>query len=237
MIGYTESSSDGKKLKVYDDEDESIWITDFIDAVALEYFDIFDLEIIPAGYSWGSDHYYFWEYGYNAIFGHEYRFSPHWHQPSDIIENMDISYATRVTQLMIVSLAELSGFITYNAPYTPKTPDGPANGKVGEDYTYSAQTTDPQGDDLFYLFDWGDGSDSGWLGPYTSGDIVNASHSWSEKNTFNVKVKAKDLNGYESEFSDHLSVTIPRNKIIFTFLSILLERICQIFPIINKLLQ
>jgi hypothetical protein len=237
MIGYTESTSDGKKLKVFDDEDESVWITDFIDSIAVEYIDNFDLDIIHAGYTWGSDHYYFWEYGYHAIFGHEYKFSPHWHQPSDIIENMNISYATRVTQLMIVSLAELSGFITYNAPYIPDIPDGPINGKVGEEYTYSTTTTDPQGDEIFYLFDWGDGTDSGWLGPYESGDTVSASHNWSSKDTFKVKAKAKDSNGYESEFSDFISVIIPRNKIKFTIMSILLERICKIFPIISRLLQ
>jgi len=237
MIGYTETQNDGKKLKVYDDEDESVWITDFIDSIAVEYFDFFDLDIIHAGWSWGSDHYYFWEYGFHAIFGHEYKFSPHWHQPSDIIENMDISYATRVTQLIIVSLAELSGFITYNAPFIPDIPNGPVNGKVSEEYTYTSQTTDPQGDDIFYLFDWGDGKDSGWLGPYTSGDVVSANHTWNTKNTFKVKVKAKDTNDYESEFSDYLSVVIPRNKIRFTYLLLLLERISQIFPIISKLLQ
>jgi len=237
MIGYTETPEDTKKVIVFDDEDESVWITDFIDSIAVEYFDIFDLDIIHGGWSWGSDHFYFWEFGFHAIFGHEYRFNPNWHQPSDIIENMDISYATRVTQLMIVSLSELAGFITYNAPFIPDIPNGPVNGKVGEEYTYTSQTTDPQGDDIFYLFDWGDGTDSGWLGPYTSGDIVSASHNWSSKNTFKVKVKAKDMDGYESEWSDYLSVVIPRNKIRFTYLSILFERLCQIFPIISKLLQ
>jgi hypothetical protein len=237
MIGYIETPDDAKKLIVFDDEDESIWITDFIDSIAVEYFDIFDLDIIHGGWSWGSDHFYFWEFGFHAIFGHEYQFNPHWHQPSDIIDNMDISYATRITQLMIVSLAELSGFITYNAPYIPDIPDGPVNGKVGEEYTYTSQTTDPQGDEIFYLFNWGDGTDSGWLGPYSSGEVVSASHTWNEDNTFQVKVKAKDTNDYESEFSDFLSVVIPRNKIRFTFLSFLLERISQIFPIISKLLQ
>jgi hypothetical protein len=233
MIGYTETPDDGKKLKVYDDEDVSTWITDFIDSIAVEYYDVFNLEIIHAGWSWGSDHYYFWEFGYHAIFGHEYRFSPYWHTPQDTIENMDLDYAVRSTQLMIVCLAELSGFITYNAPYIPEIPTGPVNGVVGIEYNYTTLTTDPQDDQILYLFSWGDGTDSGWIGPYDSGDTVEASHTWTTKKTFEVKVRAKDTNGYESDWSDPLHVTIPRDKNannVWNF------KVFERFPILEKLI-
>jgi len=48
-------------------------------------------------------------------------------------------------------------------------PSGPANGKTGVECTYSTSTTDPNNYDLYYLFDWGDGTFSIWLGPYASG--------------------------------------------------------------------
>jgi hypothetical protein len=134
---------------------------------------------------------------------------------------------------MIVSLAELSGFITYSAPYIPEIPSGPSNGIVGEEYTYTTVTTDPQAEQIEYLFSWGDGTDSGWIGPYASGDTAEASHSWTKKKTFEVKVKAKDSNGYESDWSEPLHVTIPRNK---NTQNVLAFRILERFPIIEKLI-
>lgn len=232
MIGYTETPDDGKKLRIFDDEDESVWITEFIDSIAVEYYDNFNLEIIPSGWSWGSDHYYFWEFGYHAIFGHEYKFNSYYHSPQDTIENMDLDYAVRSTQLMIVSLAELSGFITYNAPYIPEIPTGPSNGIIEEEYNYTTFTTDPQGDLIEYQFRWGDGTDSGWIGPYSSGDTAEAGHSWTNKKTYEVKVKAKDTNGYESDWSEPLHVTIPRNK---NAQNVWYFRILERFPLLEKL--
>jgi len=99
----------------------------------------------------------------------------------------------------------------YGAPYKPIL-DGPPNGKVGEEYTYTALTWDPNNDKIYYWFDWGDGTNSGWVGLYNSGQSGSASHKWSTKGTYNVKAKAKDINGKESPWSDLLSVTMPKNQ-------------------------
>ena len=64
------------------------------------------------------------------------------------------------------------------------------------------------------MFDWGDGTDSGWIGPYTSGDISNATHIWTKSGNYHVKVKAKDEFGAESYWSDPLSVSIPKNRAV-----------------------
>jgi hypothetical protein len=233
MIGYAETPDDASKAKIYDDEDVSIWITDFIEVIAQEYYNIFGLDIIRAGWTWGSDHYYFWQAGYHAIFAAEYHFNEYYHSPDDIIENMNIPYAIKISKLLIATLSELSGFITLNAPYIPDMPNGPLNGKVGEVYTYSTATTDPQEDQISYLFNWGDGTDSEWLGPYLSGETAEANHTWSKKGTYNIKVKAKDINGYESDWSDPLTVTMPRNRAIQnTMFQWFLEQ----FPLLNRLL-
>ena len=232
MISYAPTPEDTTKIIIFDDEDQSVWLTDFIDEILNVYYSsIGELEVIRGGWSWGSDHYYFWQFGFSAIFGHEYIFNPHWHQPTDIIENCNISYGVKITKLMIASLAELAGFITFNAPYIPEIPKGPVNGEVDVEYTYSSFTTDPQGDQIYYLFDWGDGTDSGWIGPYNSGEEVNTTNIWTQKNTFNVKVKAKDINDFESEWSDELSVNIPRTRI--KSFHWFLER----FPLLERLLS
>ncbi|RLF51451.1 MAG: hypothetical protein DRN11_02730, partial [Thermoplasmata archaeon] len=100
-----------------------------------------------------------------------------------------------------------------NPPYTPSKPSGPTSGSTGYTYTYTSVTTDPDGDPIYYLFDWGDGSNSGWVGPYSSGSIGTASHSWSSSGTYYVRVKAKDVHGAESGWSPYLIVSIgPANN-------------------------
>jgi hypothetical protein len=88
-------------------------------------------------------------------------------------------------------------------PETPNQPDGPTNGYVNEEYTYTTDpVTDPEGYDVQYLFDWGDGENSGWV------DIPEATHAWSEPDVYAVKVKAKDIFNETSDWSDSLQVTI-----------------------------
>jgi hypothetical protein len=111
-----------------------------------------------------------------------------------------------------------------NPPNKPSMPSGPTSGKTGTSCSYSSSTTDQDGDQLYYLFNWGDGTDSGWRGPYNSGDVATEAHSWSANGTYPVKVKAKDdpngdgdlSDGTESVWSDPLSVTMPKNKAINT---------------------
>ena len=94
-----------------------------------------------------------------------------------------------------------------SAPNKPAPPTGPTSGIINVEYTYSGSTTDPNGDNIYYLFDWGDGTDSGWLGPYPSGDTVEANHVWVFGGTYDVKLKAKDET-VDSPWSDPLTVQI-----------------------------
>ena len=103
----------------------------------------------------------------------------------------------------------LENILNNSSPNKPTTPEGPINGKVGVEYFYTSSTTDSDRDDLFYIFDWGDESDSGWLGPYDSGEEVNTSHIWSKLGRYSIKVKAKDIYGRESEWSDLLIMRMP----------------------------
>ncbi|HEC77215.1 MAG TPA: PKD domain-containing protein [Thermoplasmatales archaeon] len=108
-------------------------------------------------------------------------------------------------------------------PNKPDKPEGTTSGKKGIEYSFTTSATDPDGDDIYYLFDWGDGSVTDWLGPYKSGEKVNASHSWDKRGTYEIKVKAKDEYGSQSEWSEPLEI-----KIKFTFNS-LLNKISEIF--------
>jgi len=125
-----------------------------------------------------------------------------------------------------------------NPPNKPSTPIGPVTGKAGEKCTYQSQTIDPEEDQVEYLFNWGDGTNSGWLGPYNSGEACEASHTWIKRGTYNVKVRARDTEELESEWSDPLIVSMPRNKAVINgFLLSFLEIYLNIFPIIQCFLH
>ena len=102
--------------------------------------------------------------------------------------------------------AEIDGFaIPYTIsqpPETPERPEGPTDGIVDYNYTFSTSTTDPEGNQVYYKWNWDDGTFSNWLGPYDSGDVVLAHHTWTGAGTYEVKVKAKDIYSHESSWSD-----------------------------------
>ena len=65
-------------------------------------------------------------------------------------------------------------------PLTPCIPDGPPTGYIDIEYEYASNTTDPDGDQLYYLWDWCDNSTPVWYGPYSSGETSAISHEWTE---------------------------------------------------------
>jgi hypothetical protein len=107
--------------------------------------------------------------------------------------------------------SSLSLWVTSNPPSQPTKPLGPTLVIWHEPYSYTSSTTDPDGDQIFYLFNWGDGNNSGWLGPYASGHTVTGSHIWNVLGTYNVTVKARDTWGARSDWSEPLAVTITDN--------------------------
>lgn len=121
-------------------------------------------------------------------------------------------------------------FTTTNAindpPNKPSKPTGLTTyGKVGISYTYESMAIDNDSDKIFYLFDWDDGTDSGWEGPFDSGDICQLSHIWETQGSYSVKVKAKDDHDAESVWSDPLPIRMPKtyycNPIVQLFLRML----------------
>ena len=113
------------------------------------------------------------------------------------------------------------------APEQPVKPTGPLTGKINEEQTYTVSTTDPNSDQIYYFWDWGDGTNSEWMGPYDSGYTCEATHSWTEKGSYQVTVKAKDDTGHESPWSNPLSVHMLKSKTSSHVLS-LLGRLLQL---------
>ncbi len=92
-------------------------------------------------------------------------------------------------------------------PVTPDVPTGVEVGSSGTSYNYSVSTTDPEGDQVKYTFDWGDGNKTTTV-LNTSGATVTVSHSWGYGGTYTVKVRTIDSNGAISSWSTAKTVTI-----------------------------
>jgi len=94
------------------------------------------------------------------------------------------------------------------SPRIPDPPDGPDEGLTEVEYIFNATTIDYDGEIIYYMFDWGDGTISDWLGPYASGETGYASHIWVEEGNFEVRVKAKDEDDRESGWSEPHTIAI-----------------------------
>jgi uncharacterized protein len=129
-----------------------------------------------------------------------------------------------------------------NPPDKPDIPMGPISGKNFVEYTYQSKSIDPDDDDIYLLFDWGDGTHSGWVGPFESGTLGSVSHSWKKlhENSYEIRVKAKDINDVESDWSDSLIVTMPKNNNLFSlydFLNSFLGEESSLIQIINRIIN
>jgi hypothetical protein len=109
------------------------------------------------------------------------------------------------TKIIVIS-------IDNDPPNKPLVPQGPSLGLTGTSYSYSSSTDDPNGDRIYYQFDWDDGTISEWVGPYDSGQTVTISHIWENKGSYQIKVKAKDEAGLESIWSDPLPITLAKTR-------------------------
>jgi outer membrane protein assembly factor BamB len=124
-----------------------------------------------------------------------------------------------------------------NAPTAP-TITGQTNGKIRKTYTYTFTSTSPLGHNISYLIDWGDGTTTDWIGPYTSGTTLTLNHSWQNMGTYLIQVRAKDTDNLWGPWGS-LSVTMPYSyeKPILNLLEGLLERFPHAFPILRHLLR
>lgn len=111
--------------------------------------------------------------------------------------------------------------------------DGTIDGNVGTSYPYIVSTSDPDESIIWYYIDWGDNSNTGWIGPYDSGTEITRLHAWNKKGTYIIRVKAKDPYNSES-LEATLEVTMPRNRVLYGSLFI---RFLERFPILQKILN
>jgi len=108
-------------------------------------------------------------------------------------------------------------FAKENQPPNMSTINGPLWGIDNIENSFYTNVTDPDEDGIYCMWNWGDGNITNWLGPYFSGETINASHSWSQKKTYEIRVKLKDVHGAENNWSDPHFITIRAIKKSFVY--------------------
>jgi hypothetical protein len=110
-----------------------------------------------------------------------------------------------------------------SSPDTPGKPSGPSSIKKGDEAFFQVSTIDLEDDGVFFLFDWGDGADSGWIGPFKSGEICETMHIWNKIGEYNVRVIARDSLYATSEWSEPLNIKIEKKVKLLDQLLIILD--------------
>ncbi len=90
-----------------------------------------------------------------------------------------------------------------NHPPNPPIIIGEPMPKVSFEYEYCFSTTDPEGQNVSYYIEWGDGTSDGWSRYHPSGEFIGYKHTWSKVDWDNIiRCKAKDIYGKESDWNE-----------------------------------
>lgn len=148
-----------------------------------------------------------------------------------IVITKPLPFGTTVTltvsgynQIPYTASIEVTG--TDLPPETPVTPTGPSFGIVKRNSSITTSTTDPDGNQILYEFEFGDGSFSDWIGPNESGVPCTVLHQWEAPGKHAVRVRAQDIYGFTSNWSDPLEIRVIRG----TFINILLNFLEKFAP-------
>jgi predicted choloylglycine hydrolase len=160
----------------------------------------------------------------------------HYYNYNNVIE-IDI-YEEFENGIQSIYLPSLFEPLNNQPPNVPTNLEGQLSGRNGNEYTYSCDLViDPDNtpNEIYYMFDWGDYSNSNWIKPSYGSNKIYASHTWNEQGIYEIKVKSRDIFGLESEWSDSIEVSMPKSKLQIDF-NQWLFRLIQRFPILEFLL-
>jgi len=212
------------------------WVEINIDDIAVtvgnEYFIVtHTVNVTDNFYAWGanniSESYPFGCMYYSIDDGGSWTNESASSNPTNYEEFINLNGAPTIDEYVTWDMC----FKTYGCDnFAPEKPEisGPASGKPGISYTYNFRTKDPNEDDLYYYIDWDDDSPIETVGPLASGSEGTATHKWTDEGSFVIRIKAADIYGAESDWSQ-FKVSLPRNRVANNFLFKLLDQ----FPILH----
>ncbi len=93
-------------------------------------------------------------------------------------------------------------------PFDPMIPDVGTDGCINIEYEFTTSAIDPEEDQVFYRFDFDDGTITDWFGPFNSGYEFTISHTWTDTGIYSVRVQAKDDLDQETGWMESSSIII-----------------------------
>lgn len=150
---------------------------------------------------------------------------------------MHMDYSLKYVNSSVYAFGAETLNVTFGAEAPTTSITGPTSGKVNKTQSFDVSAVDPQGDDVSLYVNWGDGTNTGWLGPFESGQAIQVGHSFAAQKNYTIKAKAKDIYGHEGK-EQPLQITIPfsYNIPFLLFWEKFFERFPHILPIIRHIL-
>ncbi len=97
-------------------------------------------------------------------------------------------------------------------PEIPIKPIVNTSARPKEKIQFVTSTIHNRNHPLYFLWDWGDGTSSEWIGPYFSDQPAIINHSWAEIGNYAVRVKAKTKTGDQSVWSEPTEIDVWNNN-------------------------
>jgi len=94
--------------------------------------------------------------------------------------------------------------------------DGMINGKYDTLYNYTFIGIDPDGHDIYYEIDWGDGTEIKKLGPFESGTEIVYGHVWDKEDTYIIKARTIDIYNATGKWT-MLEVSMPKIRPLLNY--------------------
>ena len=114
----------------------------------------------------------------------------------------------------------------------PDSPNiyGAVQGKPGVEYEYGFVSTDPENDNLTFDINWGDGNIETDRGPVLSGEFFTRTHTWNDKGTYTIRVRANDNYNNSGPWTEQTIIVYTKGKSSnFNLLNVLFERFPRAF--------
>ena len=163
--------------------------------------------------------------------------SQSWDKPGVYWVQLKATYDDHEETTETIVEIECNGF-----PDKPTKPAGDMQIRAGIPIIYKTSAEDPDGNDLYYIFDWRDGEYS-LVGPVASGKTATGIHTWKENGNYEVKVMAINEFAYWSEWSEPLEITVTKSKTrdianepLFYLLQRFFNNNPNLFPILKQIL-
>lgn len=90
-----------------------------------------------------------------------------------------------------------------NSPPSVPVLVGPDSAGRGDTVWFKVRSVDPEESQVCYMMDWGDTTADVWSYFFWSGDTVQRSHVYPDAGLFQVRCRARDIDGRASDWGDY----------------------------------